>query len=219
MATIKPIALGMMVEELYCLLSEHLIYLAVDQDEWSRAVQRKIAQLYVAAAPGKFDDEVPKALQALSQDVPKLSCAADQVAARSELAAVVDYVIGALAAPHEGADRAAYDTGVFVRRISLCAKATAATHGPWWRPKRELERTVFQIYRAELLRTAEALRCSVDLSRLDRALAESVKALLVLALSGKRFSETHEMAEQIMENADFSSRGSLAPKSSIKNPE
>lgn len=211
MATLKPIILGMLAEELYCLLSEHIIYFAKDQDVWSRAVQKKIGQLLVVVAEKELDDEVLKTLHKLSQDVSLLPQIGDQIEARSKLAAIFESVIFSLAAHFEAADRAAYDTGVFVTRISLCANATSVS-------EKMIDQTTFLIYSKELLRAGDALFHLVDLSKLNSELAVNVKALLALALSGKCFRETHELAEQIMASAGFSSRGPLAAKNSSENP-
>jgi hypothetical protein len=200
----------MQVEELYCLLSEHPIYLERDLDEWSRAVQRKLGQIHVCTAGQGFDDDVPQALLAVGEAVPGLAEVDDQVDARSRLASVVDGVMGALAARQDGSDRVAYDTGILVTRISLCASVAAPADRGWWRRKSRYQKEISRLYRTELHRAAERLRDSVEHSELAPSLSSQVEALIELALGSSRFSETHQLAEQIMASGGFSSRGTLS---------
>ena len=131
MAIVQPIVLGMLVEELYCLLKEHPIYLMTDQEEWTSAVQRRIGQLSVVARTGEFDDGVSEALASLGRGIAELPGGDDLsalIAPRTELAAIVDFIMGALDDRHEGRDRAEYEVGIFVRRIGFCANAVAASN-------------------------------------------------------------------------------------------
>jgi hypothetical protein len=212
MGVVEPLALGMMVEELYCLLSEHPIYLGADPVEWTRVVQRKTGQLRIAAdAP--VDDGVVGGLDLLARHIPQLSTAVDQIAGRSELAAIVEHVMGGLAARQHGPDRAAYDTGIFVTRISLCANVVSGTERRW-RRQSEWGTEMSRIYRAELRRAAEALNSSVRRDDLPPSTAGQVQKLLELALSGRHFHETHELAEVIMADAGFSRTGPLPTRGS-----
>jgi hypothetical protein len=202
----SPILMGMSIEELYCLVNEHPIYMVLDAAQWKATVERKLGQIYAGLPPGSDDDRLPDVLAYMGTELQAVESAPDEVYARAQLAKAVDVAMAILAGRYSGDDRKFYDAGIHLLRLSLCSKAASGFRkmGSGIRRRANADwRRLADIYEMETRAVGGRLANLVADTAFPAEMASPLSDLAARAVAGADYGMIHEEAEAMVQRHRF----------------